>query len=357
MAHVSTQPPAGASAAGAQVVVEPRRRSLQATSKDASIETLRGIAIVLVVAFHAIDVHLARLEPGSAYALLPHLSFSLAYVRMPLFTVISGFVYSIRPVRRERTRAFLIGKARRILLPFFSVATLQYVLQASLPGVHHPVPLSGIWRIYLFGFSHFWFLQAIALVFLLVALLDRAGCMDRTSGWLACLGASAALNLVVPPIDLLGIGGFTYLLPYFILGCGLNRHADSILRPAIVASAAAVALVGLAAQQAAWFGLLDVSTHTRSPLALTVGLCVMLVVVRFRRKQALLARLGVYSFAIYLFHQIALAGGPRLAHLLGLHGLLVVFSWKLLLGLSLPAFVEVVLMRSMLLRRVFLGLR
>lgn len=325
--------------------------------KDASIETLRGIAIVLLVAFHAVDAELRNQTTAAGYSVFAHATFSLAYIRMPLFTVISGFVYALRPVRRDNVRPFLRGKARRILLPFVSVATLQYLLQALMPGVNSRPALGDIWRIYVFEYEHFWFLQAIALVFCTVTILDRLGWMNRLRPWLACVAAAGTLSLFVPRSSFFSLGGYVYLLPYFLLGCGLNRFADAARRPYVVVSALVVAVGGLLLQQLVWFQWLDVNTDTRSPLALSVGMCVLVVFFYVRRPNSLLARLGTYSYSIYLLHQFSLALAPRILLWSGANAMMAEFVLKVLLGLSLPIVADYVLKRSKPLRLVFLGLR
>ncbi|MBW2464545.1 MAG: acyltransferase, partial [Deltaproteobacteria bacterium] len=99
------------------------------SKKDASIETLRGIAILMMVAGHVIghDVHAGmRVADDSTWR---YVYSSFEYVRLPLFTCISGFVYALHPVTAQNFRAFLVGKAHRVLLPLFFVGTLQFLLR------------------------------------------------------------------------------------------------------------------------------------------------------------------------------------------------------------------------------------
>src|SRR3990167_1539045 len=92
--------------------------------KDQSIETLRGIAIVLVVAGYIIQADLNHIDSGIT-AFLDWMYYLLKPIRMPLFTVISAYLYAASPATRETFKKLVTGKSRRILIPFFVVSTLQ----------------------------------------------------------------------------------------------------------------------------------------------------------------------------------------------------------------------------------------
>ena len=99
-----------------------------------NIDELRGFACLLLVSLHVIghspEVGM-RLEEGS---LLRYTADSWAFVRMPLFTFISGLVYALRPVRREHLPDFYSKKLRRLGIPLLIVAPIFFVLQAITPG-------------------------------------------------------------------------------------------------------------------------------------------------------------------------------------------------------------------------------
>jgi fucose 4-O-acetylase-like acetyltransferase len=62
---------------------------------------------------------------------------ALADIRMPLFTLISAYVYAMVPVAEWRNYPRLIkGKSRRLLLPLITVGTLMHVLRHVVPGAN-----------------------------------------------------------------------------------------------------------------------------------------------------------------------------------------------------------------------------
>ena len=145
--------------------------------KDMSIETLRGIALLLMVSGHIIGPFSylgLKVDDNSFYRFFYDCLF---YVRMPLFTAISGFVYAIRPVESNHFR-FIGKKGRRLLLPLAFVGSLQWLTMRFAPGVNTPTEdLTAYWRIFLFSYNQFWFLHGLFLVFICLALIEWMGVM------------------------------------------------------------------------------------------------------------------------------------------------------------------------------------
>ena len=95
-------------------------------NRNLEIDTLRGLACLLLVAYHVIGATPSiglKLSDG----LLRELNDDLAYIRMPLFTFLSGFVYALRPYAGNWS-AYLKGKATRLLVPMLFVGTLFALL-------------------------------------------------------------------------------------------------------------------------------------------------------------------------------------------------------------------------------------
>src|SRR5262245_49340482 len=67
-------------------------RGVPPREKELAVETLRGAAIVLLVAFHAIGEFSNGGKAAGDTGFYSHFNYSLNYLRMPLFTVISGFI-------------------------------------------------------------------------------------------------------------------------------------------------------------------------------------------------------------------------------------------------------------------------
>lgn len=76
-----------------------------------------------------------------------------------------------------------------------------------------------------------------------------------------------------------------------------------------------------------------------------------------RKPNRFLAELGYYAYGIYLFHVFGTAGSRIISKWFGIHNLLPLFIIGLIFGLGIPILVELVLLKSAVLRRLFLGLK
>lgn len=326
--------------------------------KDLSLQTLRGLAIIFVVIEHAVLA--LGIDQGSSYN---YFNYSFIYFRMPLFAAISGFVYSLRPVRAGRVTSFLIGKARRILLPFLTVGTARCVTHQLNHGTG-PAELPRIILESLFFTrdDEFWYLQATALCFLAVAFVDRFRFMVSPGRWLVTLAVAIAFHLACPQSRILCFDGFLYLIPFFIFGCGLPRFPGSIFRPPLLTVAWVVLTVGLVNQQFRWWALGDRSFFAYGvfqmfPLA--IGLSGILLLFRHRRPVPILMNLGEYAYSIYLFHTfvfnfVHISFGVLFPARSGM--LAAQFLSNVVLGLSAPLVIENCLARHRVTRLLFLGL-
>jgi peptidoglycan/LPS O-acetylase OafA/YrhL len=309
--------------------------------KDGGIETLRGLAILLMVSGHVIGADSSTGLTVGDDSPFRYFYYSTQFIRMPLFTVISGYVYSLRPVYGSVYGRFVWGKSRRILVPFVTVSTLQYVARALTVDVNRPLELSNVWQVYAYPFDHFWFLQSIFLVFLTVGAWDRWGWMSDQRRWCACFLLSIAATSVVPRFtSVFGFNGYLYLLPYFVLGCGLCRFPDSFQRPLILSTIVATFSAAVGMQQLAWFCDWSIDLDRVGPLAMAVGIPTAILLITRRFDRHWLSWVGHYSFGIYLFHVFGTAGCRVALTRAGLESDIALFGASLVAGVTLPIILE-----------------
>ena len=159
-----------------------------------------------------------------------------APLRMPLFTFLSGFVYAYFPVMTGRVAPFATKKLRRLGPPLLTLTTIYYLLTFVAGDVNGKVPLGEAWRIYVFPYVHLWFLQAIALIFAALVVLERVGALAtfrRFAATLVCAMAAGATIGGLAYESLFSYENAIYLLPFFLLGLGANRFREVLLRPAV----------------------------------------------------------------------------------------------------------------------------
>lgn len=325
--------------------------------RDDSVETLRAIAITLVVAYHITgDPPVAAQR--TFYELL---TYSLQNVRMPLFTAVSGYIYALRPVHAGALGDFVRGKLRRLLVPMVCVATIEYLLIAVAPGIHNPAPLGSIWRIYVLPYQHYWFLQAVFLVFLIVGTLDSRGYLQAPPHFGLAFAVSVLCFVTFPlagvRVDVFSLGGCSYLLPFFLVGLGTRRFQTGVASIRGVRSAAVVFVVGFGLQQANWiFGGELLDSSRRSLVGLAVGASICMILLRDGPRNRALAWVGGHAYTIYLFQAFGAGLGRRVLGVPGIHPHLYVVG-VLAIALAVGIALDETVSRVPYLRVLLLGKR
>lgn len=323
---------------------------------DTPIETARAIAVVLLVAYHAIG-----LDEQSGLGLSsdhPLRLFSDFFVdlRMPLFAFIAGFVYGIRPVAPAEFPRFLAGKGRRLVIPGVTAITL-FLLVSNLMGTGFAM-YDQIYRAYIFPYAHYWFLLSILTIFVVFGAIDV---FSRGRLLLPCFAAALALYLsgIFVPGNILSLNGSIYLLPYFIFGTIFVRHGATIAeaRLPIIAIAAICVLLASWWNIAAYRADGQFSTDRRDlqSLAFALGACSLALLAL--PKIDLLARIGPVTFTIYLYHVFGTSGMRRALTEIGITAPEIQFPMVLLAGLILPVLIHIAASQTALTRRLVLGTR
>jgi glucans biosynthesis protein C len=339
-----------------EIAASPKTGTAASTLESDRVQTLRGAACMLLVAFHVIGSDLTmglRVADDSAFRSFANL---LIHLRMPLFTFLSGFVYAYRPIKAGREWDFANKKLLRLLIPLLVVSTIYFVMQQLTPGANKKHPWSEIVDIYYLPYAHFWFLQAIMLIFAVVGALDRFGVMRRLEGYAVVLGAALLMHFFVTiHPSYFSSNQALYLFPFFILGLGANRFSGAFQRPTLKAIALTVFVITMTLHALASYHIHGEVSEQRTLLATAISLSGLLTMLYWTPPNKTLAWIGAFSFTIYLYHvffssalRIALGG-------IGISDLLLHFFLGCAAGIAGPIVVELLFRRSPLLRRLFLG--
>lgn len=329
--------------------------------QDNSVQTLRGLAIILVVMGHVIGYKGDEGMKVAEDSIWRYIYYSLEYFRMPLFTVISGWVYTLRPISKETVSKFMRGKARRLLVPLLAVGLLYFFTRLIAPGTNRVVHLADIWQIFIYNYDLYWYLPSLFWVFVIISILEYQEWMKSLAGWLLALFVSiitlSLRNGYLTEIpNYLGIIGMFYLLPFFIIGIGIGRFKDLMSNKYFIGILTSLFLIGIIIQQLAWFHVLELPFHGKSsPLGLMVGMTGTIVFFRIHFTNKFLVYIGGFSYAIYLFHVFGTAGSRILLTKLGLDTPISVFFVSLSIGIIIPILIELVIDRFKLSRFLFLG--
>jgi peptidoglycan/LPS O-acetylase OafA/YrhL len=345
---------ADSAARSANALAIPERRVSAAESDR--VQTLRGVACILLVAYHVIGDGLTRglgVDDTSHYRTFSNI---FLHLRMPLFTFLSGFVYAYRPVLAGSSGTFARKKLQRLLIPLLVVSTLYFIVQRLVPDTNTKQPWDTIWRIYVFPYNHFWFLQAITLIFAATLMLEMRGWLQSSGRYLAILAVVLAIHFTAAPEpNVFSIKQATYLVPFFLAGLGANRfHAlfwDRRLQFAMLA----IFLVTFSLHVLGCLHVYGAPLEQRTLLATALSLSGILTLMYWTPPYAVLGWLGGFSFTIYLYHVFFTAGARIALHKLGVHDVNLHVLLGCALGVLGPVFFELSVRRSGLARRLLLG--
>ena len=288
------------------------RVMMKQASRNEYIDTLRGLACILLVLWHAVGGNPRsgfHIGEGSLWRIFVDF---FSYIRMPLFAFLSGYVYSWRPFAGNHG-GFLAGKARRLLLPMLVVGTLFAIAQSNIPGTNnggrdwttlHVVPI-----------AHFWFLESLFIIFMIVMILESLKLLNSPLRLAIVFAIAVVIQLTSPAPKFLGLGGVIYLLPYFLFGVACSRyslheighrHLNLSVALTILLGASAYALAGL-------LGYVPISPRI-SIVALLIGTTALFILVCCGWNNTILNYVGRSSYAIFLFHVFFTAGTRIVAY-------------------------------------------
>lgn len=317
-------------------------------NKNLHIETLRGVACILLVAYHVVGANPnvgLKIDQG----VYREINDILAYVRMPLFTFISGIVYTYRPFSGG-IRPYITGKFRRILVPMFTIGTLFAVIQANTPGANSSVTN---WHLlHIVPVAHFWFLEAIFLIFLILIPLEKMRLLSSKSKFACVFIASIILYLSSIQLVYFSVSGAIYLFPYFLLGMAMQRFSIiKYLNPAnaLLLIAGIIALLLVIS-----FDVVD-NVSKRSLIGLALGIMSCTALLSLKMLSSILANIGFYSYPIYLYHVFFTAGSRIIFFKLGVFDINLLFISSLFFGLIGPIIVTRIFDMTNFSRILFLG--
>jgi peptidoglycan/LPS O-acetylase OafA/YrhL len=321
----------------------------------AYLETARGLACLLLVSFHVVGNkpwHGLRISGDHWMHVVNDV---LGDVRMPLFSLISGIVFSAAVRSRREWGDKVLKKVRRLLLPLFTVATLQYLVQLAI-GEGENMPL---WQIYFLPYEHFWFLQSTFL--LMIAMLTASLFVGNAAKWAPLAAIFCAATYLIfdrwQP-DVFSSYKALYLGPFFFLGVSVNYYTDparnALSLPSVKTASLVFLLMGLVVEGAVILGVVPSQFEKLS--SLVVSLSVVTFILSWKLVAKPLVWIGGYSYAIYLFHVFFTAGSRiALQRIWPSHPLEIAYAVGLAAGIFLPIALSIALLRRSETALLFLG--
>ena len=283
-------------------------------SRLSNIEFLRCFAVLSLVAWHSLCVYvgwqsyLPDITAAVGHSFLTKLYGVLTTrvlmpdANMPLFTVISGFVYAYlrKQGKYQDTKEFVKRKAKRLMIPYFVIGTLVVFTIVDWP------PISIV-----FGDAHhLWYCAMLFWCFVYIRFFEK---IPNYLKLLAIL-IGGVFQFVLPPYDLLGIAKGVKYFPYFVMGYYLVDYLPKIqIGGGKIIAIASWLLCMIAAILLKWSVLFVMLNYM-------FVLMLFAVVPQNIKVGKTLTKISEYSFGIYVFHEWFLW---NMAHLDALHPFII----------------------------------
>ena len=314
------------------VISRPIKASLLGITSN--IHSVRGLACLLIVAFHVIgdDAGEGLHVPDNSawhYAMK-----SIVFLRLPLFTVISGYFYGGGRVTRPDFLRFWRKKLRRIALPFLCVTIVVWLLHRQVYGQ----PKSLLDAI-VYGYEQLWFLEALLVIFAAMSVWDA---LFRPGSVALVLGAVAMIMVAqcsTGIIQFLSLSDAIRLAPYFLFGIVLRERGEALrdpnISPELGSYALGIVAIVLASQQFGMNGWGNEITRTQMP-AVLAGMAGAAVLFQRLPRNPMLETIGGYSYTIFLWHVVVGAAARLVLLRLGVGSTPVLFALIFIAAVSGP---------------------
>lgn len=295
-----------------------------------NINAVRGLACLLIVALHMVgdaESNGLRLPMTSGWHYAMQ---SIEFLRIPLFTALSGYLYAGRRVTRETLSRFWTKKLRRLGVPLLFVTVVMWWLRSQAQGEDTPL-LTAL----LFEYGHLWYLQSLLILFTGISLSDAFVKPGAVGLVLTGLAAIMLGQLDVPMTTFFGLAGAFYLAPYFLFGIILRGQPEWLYDRRSGVLALGIIVIVLTSQQLGMLGLTTPVTLLQLPAAIAGMAGIVFLLQRFPRYE-LLSRIGYYSYTIYLWHVLAGAATRDALMRIGVTSIPALFLCTLAVAVAVP---------------------
>ena len=320
--------------------------------RDRTVDSLRGIACILLVTLHVTYDKLDEAQWLDWYG------DTFIYIRMPLFAFLSGVVYAWRPLTDHREYGtFVSKKVRRLLIPYVIFVPLIGASQILLGA--NTAPDLEPWNWILYSLPPYWFLLATFWVYAAVALADSYGLLRTKLNVGIVFATVLAVNVIFDMQDAEGILQFTsavYLGLFFLAGLAATRFGWKNVGRRTAWAVTGVTAALFAYTQLAVLDVWAVNANQRQDIfGIALGIAFPLAFIALGFSNRFLAWIGGYSYGIFLLHPFAIAATSAVLGFLGTPLVLdlVVLSVAGILG----SIAGVIVLRKVSVGRVMLGER
>lgn len=263
----------------------------------------KGIGIILVVIYH--------FYTNDTPDYWNNLINIISYFHMPLFFLLSGFLYSYE---KQSYSTLIKIKTKRLLYPFISIAVIFFIIKypaGIIFDLEYPVGLESFYTLLVNPANSYkpllWFLHALFLIFLIYPLTRN---IINNNFFILTM---FILLYIFWGENYPVIGPALVHIPYFIVGVILResiRFRDRIIWGTWIHAGVSliIFILMILAETEAMNQSGYISRGFRLMLGISGSICVINISLLIDNKRKagvermLLAEIGFYSMSIYLFH-------------------------------------------------------
>lgn len=315
------------------------------TGRIEYIDALKGFAILCVVLGHAaLSLHTSGMFPD-AYGFLNGVYDVIYAFHMPLFMMISGYMYGKAYVpggapdkRRIRRRAADLGAVYALFSVLFLASKLA--VNRFLPGVlPEPARLYDLLMLWARPYGEYWYIYALCLIYLLFSwkTLHQANGHVVLAA-LAVLAAAARL-FTFPYFE---VNNVLYYSFFFYVGCLYDRIGRKLIGSKALTAAAFCLAVALGALFWDRGPLIDRGLHSIPGVNVAVALGISLAVwyafehAAFIGGNRVLRYLGRHTLEIYLLSPFLMTVMGKAIALLGIGSVYIAWAFQTALCVAIP---------------------
>lgn len=266
------------------------------------LDSVKGLAILLVVIGHTLRGYTSAGMYKDIGGILEYIDFTIYSFHMPLFFIISGYLYYkfTRLTNYKDYLALIKNKFCSLMIPYFIFCSVQLLIKIVLDGATNKgSSVKDIIMLPLVPREQFWFIYALFFIFALVAFLDIK--IKNRKLILAVLFLLKITHLIWEP-SLYAIEGVIDWAFYFYLGTVIvENETVSFSMYGVLYLVLNIVIFK--------FGFID-----NFALKIIIAIVGSLLIISSFRKFSFLNKskifnlLGKYSFEIFLLHTIIGSG-------------------------------------------------
>jgi peptidoglycan/LPS O-acetylase OafA/YrhL len=228
------------------------------------------------------------------------------------------------------------------------IGTAFALFQSFTPGTNNPIRE---WQyLHLMPVAHYWFLESLFLIFIVILLLEHFKALETTINFAIIFIISAIAFVSNVGTPWFSIAGAFYLFPYFLAGLYFTRFPLQLTHPRATGYIAITIVILFLV----FFGH-EYGGGRRSINALITGLVACSGLLLTKAESTKLAAIGNYSYSIYLFHVFFTAASRIGLTKIGVSNIWLLFVAGTAAGLIGPIIVELVVQRNNTARTLLLG--